>query len=197
MPLGIVSDKEFDSERINSDVSHTIERNEDTEKSTPVVTSDVLTLPSVGRDRDVPNVPQSLRKMIGEEVATNGLKSAMKFASSLGISQPTASTYARGEVSPGTTNPDLLQHINNRKTKISKKALNKLSMALNHLDDSKLLGCDAKELSSVAKDMAAVVNSMSPKEAESVNPQNAQFHFYAPQIRNEKHYETVVAKDNY
>jgi len=197
LPLGIVSDKEFDSERINSDVSHTIERNEDTEKSTPVVTSDVLTLPSVGRDKDVPNVPQSLRKMLGEEVATNGLKSAMNLAASFGISQPTASTYARGEVSPGTTNPDLLQHINNRKTKISKRALNKLSMALNHLDDSKLMGCDAKELSSVAKDMAAVVNSMSPKQDESAQTNNAQFHFYAPQIRNEKHYETVVAKDNY
>ena len=194
MPLGIVSDTDFDKERNNSDV---LINDKNAEKDSPIVTSDVLIMPNVGRDRDVPNVPQSLRKVLGETVATEGLKSAMHLASSMGISQPTASTYARGEVSPGTTDEDLLSHINNRKTKISKKALNKLNLALNNLDETKLLGCDAKELSSVAKDMASVVNAMEPKSVGETTKDPVQFHFYAPQVRNENHYETVVAKDNY
>ncbi len=194
MPLGIVSDKDFDIERNNSDV---LINDRNAEKDSPIVTSDVLIMPNVGRDKDVPNVPQSLRKVIGETAATEGLKSAMHLASSMGISQPTTSTYARGEISPGNTNEDLLSHINNRKTKISKKALNKLNLALNNLDETKLLGCDAKELSSVAKDMASVVNAMEPKQSEDKAKEPVQFHFYAPQVRNENHYETVVAKDNY
>ncbi len=154
-------------------------------------------MPSIGRDKDVPNVPQSLRKVIGETAATEGLKSAMHLASSFGISQPTTSTYARGEISPGQTNDDLVNHINGRKTKITKKAINRLNMALNHIDETKLLGCDAKELSGIAKDMASVVNAMEPKQKEDGQKDPVQFHFYAPQVRNENHYETVVAKDNY
>ncbi len=195
MPLGIVSDKDFEIEKQNSEVNHPSKITNVEDK--PIVTSDVIIMPSVGRDNGVPNVPQSLRKILGETVATEGLKSAMQLADGLGISQPTLSTYARGEVSPGVTNTDLTAHINNRKTKISKRALNKLNMALNHIDEQKLLGCDAKELSSVAKDMAHVVNAMSPKDSESAKTEPVQFHFYAPQVRNENHYETVVAKDNY
>jgi predicted transcriptional regulator len=194
MPLGIVSHSDYQKEKNNSSIEH-----QSIPKPTenPIITSDVLPSKQPGRDADVPNVPQSLRKLLGEEVAVNGLRSAMEIANSFGISQPTTSTYARGEISPGVPNKDLSEYINGRKTKISKRALNKLNMALNHIDDSKLMQCDAVELSSVAKNMAAVAGAMEPKDKEEEKKDPVQFHFYAPQVRNENHYETVVAKDNY
>lgn len=219
MPLGIVSNSDFDSELNNSAVSiiknNTINKSDIiknkseprafiySDNSDSIVNAEVLDLPVVGRLNDVTNIPQSLRKILGEEVAVHGLASAMKLAESLGghgISQPTLSTYARGEISPGqvsNSSTDLLNHINGRKTKISKRALNKLNLALSLIDEQKLLGCDAKELSSVAKDMAIVSKQMEPREKSDEVKDPVQFHFYAPQIRSENHYETVVAKDNY
>jgi len=199
MPLGIVSPEEFEKEKNNSlvDITSRKPNPEDSDITMPIVTSDVLQSPGVGRDLGVPNVPQSLRKILGEATAVEGLRSAMELAKGFGISQPTASTYARGEVSPGTKNQDLLHHINSKKTKISKRALGKLNMALNHIDDTKLQSCDAVELSNIAKNMAAVSNQMTPDNGDGVKPDPVQFHFYAPQVRQENHYETVTAKDNY
>lgn len=219
MPLGIVSDEDFNKELENNSVDYSNSNNSSNSKSEPrtfnntdnlptdndivsgeIVTSDVLQMKSRGRIPEVPNVPQSLRKILGEEHAINGLKSAQHLADSLiprGLSQPTLSTYGRGQVSNGVPNDDMLNHINGRKIKISKRALNKLNMAVSMIDEQKLLGCDAKELSSVAKDMAIVAKQMEPSVSDDRKSEPVQFHFYAPQIKNEHHYETVVAKDNY
>jgi hypothetical protein len=211
MPLGIVSDSDLMSEINNSSVDSTPSINDSIptnnsnhrpseldELDGAVITSDVITMKSVGRHSEVNNIPSSLRKVLGEEAAINGIQSAMQLANSLGgISQPSLSTYARGESSPGKTNTQLLEHINGRKTKISSRALNKLNLAMSLIDEQKLLGCDAKELSSVAKDMAVVAKAMEPTVKEDEKKDPIQFHFYAPQIRNEAHYEVVQAKDNY
>lgn len=203
MPLGIVSDSDFESEINNSSTERVVENTIPMEPCAPELTGDVLEMPTPGRHNDVTNIPQSLRKILGEEVAVNGLSSAMKLAESLGghgISQPTLSTYGRGEISPNkksSQQEDLLNHISSRKTKISKKALNKINLAMSLMDEQKLLGCDAKELSAIAKDMASVAKSMEPKEREDGKAEPVQFHFYAPQLKQENHYETVTAKDNY
>lgn len=222
MPLGIVSDKDFESELSNSGVGHiqTPNKEEDSEQrpsnlnhanptdeipDNPITTSDVLQMKSVGRLPDVNNVPQSLRKILGETVVTEGLASAKQLVSSLvpnGISQPTLSTYATGNISRGEHESkeaeDLRQYVNGRKTKISKKALNRLNLAVSLLDEQKLLGCNAETLTNVAKGMAQVVKHMEPSENKSEEKKDpVQFHFYAPQVRNENHYDVVVAKDNY
>lgn len=214
MPLGIVSDSDLMSEINNSSIDslddtiplkdNSIINNSNSKPSElneldgAVITSDVITMKSVGRHSEVNNIPPSLRKVLGEEAAINGIQSAMHLANSLGgISQPTLHTYARGESSPGKTNSQLLEHINGRKIKISSRALNKLNLAMSLIDEEKLFGCDAKELSSVAKDMAIISKQMEPTVKEDEKKDPVQFHFYAPQIRNEAHYEIVNAKDNY
>jgi hypothetical protein len=58
-------------------------------------------------------------------------------------------------------------------------------------------GLEARELSGVAKDMAIIAEKMEPKQKESEKVAPVQFIMMAPQINNEAHYETVVAKDNY
>ena len=219
MPLGIMSNKEFESERLNSDNSyineHTkqdiIEQNNITPRAPeqapqnpdPIITSDILTIKSAGRHNDVNNIPQSLRKILGEEVAINGLASAKLLAESLGgISQPTLNTYARGEISPGQNSNEsneLLAYVNQRKTKITKKALNKINLAMTLIDEDKLSECNALQLSQVAQSMSNVVRNMEPtrQNTDDKKDNNVQFHFYAPQIKNEQHYEVVTAKDNF
>lgn len=212
MALGIVSNEDFESEVNNSSVDYgnnsidygntnipnKSESDSDSDKSSPVVTSDVIIQKNPGRHPEVSNIPQSLRKILGETTAVEGLARGKELANALGvISQPTLSTYARGEVSRGVVNEDMTNYLNGRKTKISKRALNKLNLAISLIDETKLIGCEAKELSSVAKDMAIVAKQMEPSEKKEEQKDPVQFHFYAPQIRNENHYEVVNAKDAY
>lgn len=213
MPLGIISDEEFNKEIENSGQSNHNEKKIDFDNSTNTgldyhdtnqprtPETMIVEMPGVGRHPEVGNVPQSLRKLLGEEVAINGLKSAMHLANSVGgLSQPTLSSYGSGNISrnnPSSDGDDLTNYLNNRKSKITKKALNKLTLVMSMIDEEKLLGCDAKELSTIAKDMATVSKQMEPtvKEAEKKEP--VQFIMYAPQIKNEQHYETIAAKDNF
>ena len=247
MPLGIVSNRDFELERINSDATaltevngHTIDFDapinemvdpvvEDTDISTDkgstlvrnvsprtsptpfddvkipeIVTSDMIRNPmGAGRMKDVSNVPQSLRKIIAEESVTNGNKSAKNLLSGLGtsLSDATISTYKSGNVSPSNgisvKDTDLLEYINQRKGKLGKKALNKLNLALLHLDEAKMSGLDAKELSGVAKDMAIIVDKMQPTKRDEEKVAPVQFVIMAPQINTEAYYQTVKAKDNY
>lgn len=219
MPLGIVSNLDFELERNNSDSSFSEEINgkkidfDETDKSEPrtsindevkipeIVTSDMIR--SAGRHKEVTNVPQSLRKVIAEESVINGNKSARSLISSLGatLSDATISTYKSGNVSPSNgvsvADTDLLDYINQRKGKVGKKALNKLNLALAIMDEAKLKELDAKELSGVAKDMAIVVDKMqlTKRDDEKVAP--VQFVIMAPTINSEAYYQTVKAKDNY
>ena len=213
MPLGIVSDEDFEIERSNSDASHVNDSfNESTNQSEPrasnsmgddsidgqVITSEILTMHEHGRHKGDLNVPDSLRKIIGETASIEGYSAGKQLASSLGISPSQVSAYSKGNNSSvGYANDDVINHLNGRKTKITKKALNKLSLAISLIDDEKLMGLKARDLSGVAKDMAQVVKHMEPEKREDEKSEPVQFIMYAPQIRNENHYDTVVAKDNY
>jgi hypothetical protein len=195
MPLGIVSDRDFELERNNSDVSII---NRQSDEPTPKIEAEVIELPKVGRIPEQVNIPTSLRSIIAEDHMENGLQSSKQLMTTLGghISQPSINTYARGESSPGTIDVSLTNHLNGRKQKLSKKALNKLNLALTHLDENKIVGCSAVELASVAKSMAEVSSKLQPEVKED-KKDPVQFHIYAPSIKTETHYDTVVAKDNY
>jgi hypothetical protein len=217
MPLGIVSNTDFEVERQNSDSQFEINPSEyndkikesvvdddsNKEEEEEVIIPEIVTSASiVGRKSDIGNVPQSLRKILAEEAVVGGNKSAQQLMDGLGmnLSQPTLSTYKRGEVSPDiptNDSKDLYDYINGRKNKIGKRALNRLNLALAHLDEAKLRGLEARELSGVAKDMAIIAEKMEPKQKEQEKVAPVQFIMMAPQINNEAHYETVVAKDNY
>jgi hypothetical protein len=206
MALGIVTDTDFEKELNNS--SHTTKtvmtdippRASNSEVIIPTIVEN----PSVGRTPDVSNVPQSLRKILAETHAVEGLGRAQELANSLipgGISQPTLSTYGNGQISRGnhksSESNDLLNYVNGRKTKITKRALNKINLAMSLMDEDKLNSCDAKELSAITKDMAQVVKHMEPEQREDRKSEPVQFIMYAPQVRTENNYDVVVAKDNY
>ena len=71
---------------------------------------------------------------------------------------------------------------------VQDRALNRLMASLNLLDDDKLSGCSAKDLSVIASNMGRVVEKTSPKVA---GDNNATLIIYAPQIRDERFYKVV------
>lgn len=205
MGLGIVSDEDFNSELSNSNreyvnpTSAPADMGPD-ENESPVITSDTLIKKyhEHGRNPGDVNVPQSLRKLIGDTATFEGRPAGLQLADSLGLSSRSVSAYTNTNNSSLSENnkSDITSFLTDRKAKISKKAINKLSLAINMIDETKLQECDARTLSGVAKDMAIVVKSMEPTQDMSVaNP--VQFLMYAPTINTENKYQTVVAKDNY
>ncbi len=217
MPLGSVNNEDFEAEVnnsanvyippvtkprptvVNPDAMRPVNENQD--ELGPIVTSDAVVkrFHPHGRNEGDVNVPQSLRKLIGDTSTFEGRKSALALANGLGISSSSVSTYANpdnGALSEKNSE-DIFAHLANRKTKMSKKALNKLSLALSFIDEGKLKDLGARDLAAVSKDMAQVAKHMEPKQESDKQIDPVQFHFYAPQVRNENHYETVVAKDNY
>src|SRR5207249_11223360 len=78
------------------------------------------------------NVPDSLRKIIGAESIESGRKAGLNLASHFGISPSSVSAYSHG--STGTTSYDkpnegLLNHMNNARERIIKRARGKLLLS--------------------------------------------------------------------
>lgn len=211
MSLGIVSNEDFDSELSNSSRDHRPSNNDrrapeimDAEESNqPIIDSSQL--PEIkehhphGRNMDDVNVPQSMRKLIGDTAIFEGRRAGLQLASSLGISSSSVSSYTNPNNSAlsDSNKDDITSFLTGRKNKITKRAINKLGLAISLIDETKLQEMDARGLSGVAKDMAQVVKHMEPpvKEAETKEP--VQFLMYAPVINTENKYQTVIAKDNY
>lgn len=212
MPLGIVSNSDFESELTNSgDNNRTIQKTPVVDNSSieigPTVTSDVIIKrhqnyvgEDGGRNLGDVNVPQSLRKLIGDTATYDGRAQALSLAREMGVSPASVAAYTNPQVSSSlseTNKNDISNFLTSRKQKISKRAINKLAMAINMIDKDKLRARDAVELSNVAKNMAQVVKSMEPDKATGNDGPKVQFVMFAPQVKNEMHYDTVVAKDNY
>lgn len=210
MPLGIVSDEDFQKELDNSATktvvvvpppssNHDMEPSKDDEVG-PIITSDAI-IKRFGQGRhlgDV-NVPHSLRKVIGEQSSIEGRQAGLELANSFGISPASVSAYQSPENSSQlseSNKENITEFLIGRKQKLSKRALNKLNMAMVHITDDKLKDLKATDLSSVAKNMAEVARKMEP-EVKDERKDPVQFVIFAPQVNNEANYQTVVAKDNY
>lgn len=207
MPLGIVSPSEFEAEVNNSCIINRSNDEPKIEKSMEiiddkvVITSDVLIkkIHEHGRNEGDVNVPQSLRRLIGDAATFEGRPAALQLAHSFGISNPSVDNYTNpnnSSLSESNKN-DILNVLTNRKLKISNRAINKLNLAISMIDEDKLKECDARELSGVAKDMAQVAKHMEPEIPKEAEKTPVQFLMYAPVVKTENKYQTVIAKDNY
>jgi predicted transcriptional regulator len=183
MPMGIVSDAEFDNEL------------QDSSREKASVT--ILPLPTKGRKEGDVNVPDSLRKIIGETAITDGRESATELAKSFGISPSSVSAYTNGSRSTATYDekPDV-KNIKNAREKVAVRAIHKLNLALSSLTKDKMQMTKARDLAAIAKDMSVVSKNMTG-EGDVEGRQTPQILFYAPQFRQESHYETIVVKDDF
>jgi hypothetical protein len=190
MGMGIVSDAEFDLER-----NRVTPKRE--ESNSPSAT--INPMPTPGRNQGDINVPESLRKVIGETAITDGPAQARAMASAFGISESSASAYGVGATSTATYHDrPSLPHLNKARLRIQGKASKKLREALDELTPQKLSEAKAGEIASVARAMAAIVKDMEP-EVSSDNKDGVKsgptFVFMAPPRLKEDVFEAKYVRE--
>lgn len=176
MPLGIVSDTDFDKE---------IERHE----SFPIPT--IIEIEK-GRGHNV-ETPEAIRAIIGETSITDGRQEALAIAKQWGISTSSVSAYANGATSTATYNKpngELKNHINRTKERITSKARKNLFAALSHITTDKLAEGSLREVSGVARDMSSIIKDFEPDSNRNSNI-SAQFIFYTPKMRSEDSFDVI------
>lgn len=190
MGMGIVSEEEFLREIDNV--------NQVEETRAPVV--EIMERP--GRSIGDVNVPSSLRKIIGETGAVNGRKEALELADMFGISKSSVSAYTNGSTSTSSYDKpkkSILDVINKSKERITRKAQHKLHSVLDTITPDKLESVNAKDLSSIAKDMSVVIKNMEPsplKNGEDMDKKpGVAFVLYKPEMHLENHYEVMNLKE--
>lgn len=190
MAMGIVSDSDFNAEvgKLNPSVP-----SDGNGKSIAVIKE-----VEKGRGNGNKEVPDSLRKLIGEESAINGREQGLALANQFGISPSSVSAYNHGARSTATyeDRPDLTA-LNDSKLRVAKRARTKLVLALNSLTKDKIAEAKAKDIAGVAKDMSVVIKNMEP-ETQKNNGNGSSgptFIFYSPQFRKEEVFEVVHVKE--
>lgn len=181
--MGIVSDDEFEKE---------------ISRISPTCAPEIITIEK-GRGEGNKAVPESLRKIIGETGELDGRQEALALAKMFDISDSSVSAYTNGATSTASydkPNAELKGHIDNTKERISKKARSRLFSALKHITEDKLAEAKLRDVSSVARDMAAIVKDMESESSGKDSGQNKpQFIFYAPTFRKEETFETIYVRE--
>ena len=178
MPMGIVSDDDFDLAI----------------QQTKVV--DIKR----GRGEGRIAVPDMIREEAAKS-AINGEGTGKDIARAFGISESSLSAYKVGATSTTTYNEpddDLVKKILGHKERISKKAVRTALAALKEITPQKLEGVKARDLASIAKDMTSVIRDMEPKSDQPNQQNNVQFVFMAPRVKSIDEYPVinVAASDN-
>jgi len=194
MPIGIVSD---------DDLALELERlNKGKKKSEPIVqTPEIVDIPTKGRNEGDVNVPESLRKIIGETALLDGRQSALQLAEQFGLSKSSVSAYTKGATSTTTynePNKEIISHINKARQRAIKKASRTLNGALEAISQDKLDQTDAKDLSVIAKNMSGIIKDLEPPQTSDSDPSSSntpQFVIFAPQFRDERSFESIVVNE--
>jgi hypothetical protein len=211
MPMGIVSDSIFDKELDKTVSTPLKEKNLTVTRSfkLPPTFKDVekdlndggIVKPekeskTKGRQNGDVNIPNGLRNLVGQTAVTESREEALALAKSFGISPSSVSAYTQGATSTksyhDTPNVSV---INNAKERVSKRARNKLMLALSKITEDKLDVSKARDLASVAKDMSAIMKNMEADSSVPTEKSGPTFIFYTPKIRAEENFDVVKAKD--
>lgn len=177
MPLGIVSEHEYEREQGNH-------------VKIPMAQVIEVTRGRNGRTE----APESLRKVIGEE-GVRGEKNGV-LTKVFDVSQSSVSAYKNGATSTttyGAPDKDLDAHLANERESISKTARSKMILALNSLTEEKIINSKINVASQVAKDMSTIIKNIEPHRDDGVN---VSFQFYAPPMKQINDYEVIDVKGN-
>jgi|SRR5215467_10775095 len=188
MGMGIVSDADFEKEmtRIVPEALPV---------SVPI--PEVLPMEHPGRTEGDVNVPNNLRKIIGETSELEGREAALELASRFGVSNSSVSAYANGSTSTASMHKQPnLGAINAAKIRVATKARKKLLLSLHHITEEKLQDAKPEVLASVARNMSAIIKEMEPEQEKEKNDDKApQFVVFAPTIKQENNYEVIKARE--
>lgn len=192
MAMGIVSNKDFEKEE------EELKKSNDTIPLPPQI-NDIT--PRVGRGIGNNQVPEALRKIIGEEANINGRDSALALARDFGIGPSSVSAYTKGATSTSSINNPIqaqLEHINRGKARVSKRAKAKLMMALEAITEEKIEAAKLSDISSVARDMSTIMKQMEPTITSNdmnMNNTGPTFVFYKPEKKSEDDYPTIHVRE--
>lgn len=187
MPLGIVKPEDYEKGLGKS-------------KEAEVVIEKEIPSPAIaefikGRGLGRTEVPESIRKLIGESSVEEGSSAANAIGQFLGLSKSSVSAYSNGTTSTATYNKpnlDLATHLNKTRERITRKAAGKLFKSLNVIDDDKLEDLTALEASTVAKNMSAIIKHMEPSDVKAGNTFNGPvITFYAPRLVKEETFDVI------
>lgn len=131
-----------------------------------------------------PHRGQAVPKRIKEEIAIRARagENQQALADEFGISQPTVHTIEAGKVAiPEVKVTEAVKSIEDR-------AMERLMSTLGFLDNDKLSGCNAKDLSTIAGNMSKVISQTRPKEKSD---NQTTVIIYAPEQRSERTFQTV------
>lgn len=192
MAIGVVSDDDFAAElskltnpQSNSRVS----------SSTSNESVQIIDKPSKGRSDGDVNVPDSLRKIIGEEAVINGRQSALGLAGMFGISASSVSAYANGATSTKSydqPSSPIQSHISKARERAIRRASKTLNGALGAITQEKLDYTDADKLAGIAKDMSVIIKNLEPEKVINTDDgPKTQFVIYAPQFRREESFDVI------
>ena len=195
MSMGLVNDEDFECELNKGSQSNW-------NKATSIDSAKIIESPNKGRALGDVEVPESLRKIIGETSELDGRKEAVALAKMFDISESSVSAYAHGSTSTANYNkPDteigsINEHINKSKERISNKARSRLFQSLKYITDEKLKKEESVAiLSQVARNMATIVKEMEPSVNTSNENNGIQFIFYSPHIKTEEVYDTITVNE--
>lgn len=139
--------------------------------------------------------PESLRKVIGENVIEEGRAATKELTKAFGLSDSSLSAYTKGATSTATYHdPVFKDHLNRARARIVKKARHTLVQSLNHITDEKLESEKPRDLAGIAKDMSVIIKNIEP-ESTVEKAQGPTFVLYAPRIVKEEIYEVVQARE--
>lgn len=185
--MGIVSDSDFQKEL---------------DKSIPIVKDDVITPGKVtimdkpGRNEGDNNVPDSLRKIIGETSELDGRQEALALADTFGISGSSVSAYANGSTSTASYDKQPNKpFIDEGRTRIQTSARKILFRSLKFITDDKLEKESPSALASIARQMSGIVKEMEPENEAEKNKPLAQFIIMCPPSKSENDYESIPSRD--
>lgn len=182
--MGIVNDLELEQEinRLNK---------------VPKVITPQLINPESGRGKGNIQVPESLRKIIGETNVLDGRQEALTIAKEFGVSPSSVSAYANGANSTASyRNPtDIKSFIDKSRKRIQNKARSKLFMALEQITEEKLAEAKLRDVSGVARDMSSIIRDTEPKTENGISINGSKVIVYRPRMREEEDYETIAVNE--
>jgi len=203
MSVGLVDDNEFLAElgRSKTKVVETPGRSKVVETPTDARSYEILTPTVKGRKEGDVNIPDSLRKIIGETSVIEGRAAALSLASEFGISASSVSAYAKGATSTTSYDkpkPSIIDHINKSRKRAVSRASKTLNAALGSITQEKLDYADVKDLSTIAKDMSVIIKNLEPPPevvTSDDKPKGPQFVIFAPSFRKEEQFDVITVSE--
>ncbi len=145
-----------------------------------------------GKTPGAKNIPDFLRPLIGASCLLSGVRETQEAFGLASTATPVhASKGKTSQYSPidEEQKAQVNKIVGEAEDAIKDAAVEKLMSALGHLTDDKMSKSKGVEVSTIAKNMASIVNKITPKEKDVINP--TQIIIYAPAQKDLSHYDTI------